>query len=630
MKFGEIRGRLVGSAGRRRRSLGGSRSLWAAAVCVAVALVVVPAASATMLWSVQPDDDGDPANITATAVDGSTFPAPTEINVPIYMSLGTDIDIAENANEGFKALSFVDRGLDPIADYPAEAESFYLGLDRRCNQEEPWPEYTMVQPSTGLPFSTCWEYQFADDTDGLGHDGGGAFGFGFADVATDGTTPVVFDHWDVTGAAPMGLVPGQTTVGVSGYCTSGDRGYWNLDDPTNGTDTPDTIYQFVSYQSYINPDTGVGMQVNYKAVYMPADPDTTAPEITFPPWLDCSDFEQGASQSVAGTAATIKFFCTDPGATPGYSQYGGVLAPPVPGPTGTKSCTGEVNGTPVHDGDPIDTSVPGDYTLTVTAIDNAGNTRTKSATWHVLAAPDSTPPTVSPVVTGTVGNGGWYTSDVTVAWNVADPESQVTSPPCAGGSVTSDTTGVTFSCTATSAGGTTGPVSVTIKRDATAPTVSFGSHPSSYTVDQTVAISCNATDTTSQVAQQCANVNAPAYTFAVGPNTITGTATDNAGNTGSAKTSFTVNDSPAGVCNLTTHFIHLSNNYIQLTAKQKAVVDALLSVACNNVNTITAKLTAKQKAAAVAAYIAGVNQLKNGGWLTTGQASILTGLAQQL
>ncbi|HZN90925.1 MAG TPA: hypothetical protein VFB44_18250, partial [Thermoleophilaceae bacterium] len=68
---------------------------------------------------------------------------------------------------------------------------------------------------------------------------------------------------------------------------------------------------------------------------------------------------------------------------------------------------------------------------------------------------DTTPPVVTPSVLGTLGDNGWYTSNVNVSFNVTDPESTVSSQSagCSGGTVSSDTTGVTFTCTATSAGG---------------------------------------------------------------------------------------------------------------------------------------------------------------------------------
>jgi len=86
---------------------------------------------------------------------------------------------------------------------------------------------------------------------------------------------------------------------------------------------------------------------------------------------------------------------------------------------------------------------------------------------------DSTAPVIMPTVTGTLGNGGWYVSDVTVTWAVSDAESAITaSTGCDATTLTTDTAGVTLTCTATSGGGTASQ-SVTIKRDATAPDIQF-------------------------------------------------------------------------------------------------------------------------------------------------------------
>ena len=110
---------------------------------------------------------------------------------------------------------------------------------------------------------------------------------------------------------------------------------------------------------------------------------------------------------------------------------------------------------------------------------------------------DTTPPAITPTVTG-LQSGGWYTSNVTVSWAVADPESAFTSTGCATQTVTSDTTGTTFTCSATSEGGTS-TQSVTIKRDTTGPSIA------SVTADasilwpannkmRAITLSANATD----------------------------------------------------------------------------------------------------------------------------------------
>ena len=63
--------------------------------------------------------------------------------------------------------------------------------------------------------------------------------------------------------------------------------------------------------------------------------------------------------------------------------------------------------------------------------------------------------------------------------------------------------------------------SLTIKIDATAPTVVYSGHPASYTADQTVSIACTASDAPSPpqsgiASTTCANITGPAYDFALG------------------------------------------------------------------------------------------------------------------
>jgi sugar lactone lactonase YvrE len=88
---------------------------------------------------------------------------------------------------------------------------------------------------------------------------------------------------------------------------------------------------------------------------------------------------------------------------------------------------------------------------------------------------DLSAPTIQSVVTGAVGNNGWYTSDVQVSWTIGESTAHIiTSDGCATTVVSSDTAGATFTCTVTSGGGTA-VSSVTVKRDATAPVLTWGS-----------------------------------------------------------------------------------------------------------------------------------------------------------
>ena len=147
--------------------------------------------------------------------------------------------------------------------------------------------------------------------------------------------------------------------------------------------------------------------------------------------------------------------------------------------------------------------------------------------------PDSTPPLITPNVTGTLGNNGWYTSDVTVSWTVTDPDSAISSSSgCGSTTIASDTSGTTLTCSATSAGGS-GSQSVTIKRDATAPTISGSGSPapnanSWNNTDVTVSFTCS--DLTSGIAS-CPS--AQILTSEAAGQSASGTATDNAGNTSS-------------------------------------------------------------------------------------------------
>lgn len=143
---------------------------------------------------------------------------------------------------------------------------------------------------------------------------------------------------------------------------------------------------------------------------------------------------------------------------------------------------------------------------------------------------DASPPEITPVVSGAEGAAGWYTADVTVSWEVKDPQSQIMDQQgCANVSLTADTTGTTFTCTATSDGGTTSE-SVTVKRDATAPAITASRTPEPNSAGWnntgvTVAFACK--DATSGVAGCSKNST---FTTEGAGHSVTGKADDEAGN----------------------------------------------------------------------------------------------------
>ena len=171
-------------------------------------------------------------------------------------------------------------------------------------------------------------------------------------------------------------------------------------------------------------------------------------------------------------------------------------------------------------------------------------------------ASDKTPPAITARVTGTLGSNAWYTSDVTVDWTVTDAESEISaSSGCADLSVTGDQQAVTYTCGATSGGGESSE-SVTVKRDATDPVVAFTGNVGGYTVDQTVNISCAASDATSGLSfSACSDLTGDAYTFGLGTTSFEAYATDNAGNDAVATESFTVSVTPASLCNLVRRWV---------------------------------------------------------------------------
>ena len=157
---------------------------------------------------------------------------------------------------------------------------------------------------------------------------------------------------------------------------------------------------------------------------------------------------------------------------------------------------------------------------------------------------DSTPPVVTPSITGTLGDNGWYVEDVDVSWTQDDPDSAITAIlDCNPGSVTTDTASAVFNCSATSTGGTTNE-SLTIQRDATVPdvTVTAPAEGALFNAGQVVNASYLCTDVTSGVAS-CAGPAASGAaidTSSAGPQTFTVTGTDSAGNTTQVAVNYTV------------------------------------------------------------------------------------------
>ncbi|MET4592359.1 PxKF domain-containing protein [Arthrobacter sp. 754] len=105
---------------------------------------------------------------------------------------------------------------------------------------------------------------------------------------------------------------------------------------------------------------------------------------------------------------------------------------------------------------------------------DAGGLYVKSSVTYSIT--DATAPeinyTLSPIAPD--GDNGWYQSAVALAWTVTDGDSPSTIhlDGCVDQLITADQTSTDYTCSATSSGGSDGPVKVSIKKDGTAPTVS--------------------------------------------------------------------------------------------------------------------------------------------------------------
>jgi hypothetical protein len=117
----------------------------------------------------------------------------------------------------------------------------------------------------------------------------------------------------------------------------------------------------------------------------------------------------------------------------------------------------------------------GTQTATCEYTDDGGLKASASATYSII---DPTEPAISYTLDPATPDGAedWYRSDVTLTWTVTEDESpsSLTKTGCVDQEISADQGETTYRCSATSAGGGAVEQSVTIKRDATAPIVTYG------------------------------------------------------------------------------------------------------------------------------------------------------------
>lgn len=195
----------------------------------------------------------------------------------------------------------------------------------------------------------------------------------------------------------------------------------------------------------------------------------------------------------------------------------------------------------------------GTTTVTCTATDAAGNPAA-STSFSVIIT--NTAPTISVPADITAEATSAAGAAVIFAASGNDAEDGVLAASCSTASGATFSFGTTpVTCTVTDAVGVSASASFNVTvSDTTAPQVAYTGNAGSYGIGQTVNITCSATDAVGVVSSTCANISGPAYTFALGTNTFSATATDAAGNTGSGSASFTVTASLTDLQGLVTAF----------------------------------------------------------------------------
>jgi hypothetical protein len=198
------------------------------------------------------------------------------------------------------------------------------------------------------------------------------------------------------------------------------------------------------------------------------------------------------------------------------------------------------------------------------------------------ACRDASAPVVTPRFSGgRKGTSGWFVSGpVAVTFDVSDPQSDTERAGCAGGVVSTSTKGTTFTCSATSPGGTT-TVPVTVRLDVQDPELVFTGNARTYGLLSRVAITCSATDAISGIASvRCRRADRPTWRFRPGRNLFTGMATDRAGNTTKASTPFEVIVTSRDLCRLTRRFVVGSKAYSAASGDTKKETRAVVEKFC--------------------------------------------------
>lgn len=186
--------------------------------------------------------------------------------------------------------------------------------------------------------------------------------------------------------------------------------------------------------------------------------------------------------------------------------------------------------------------------VTVTATDTSDRTATTS---FRMTVNDPSPPSESYTLSVRPAASGWFnslTGSPTISWTVMDPQSAVSSTNgCSPTTVTAQTAGISFTCTATSGGGTSSATTEQIKQDSVAPALTV---PASMVLEaagpngSTGSYAVSTTDELSGIGPvDCTQPSGA--TFPIGVTSVSCSTKDAAGNSADGAFSITVQDTIA-------------------------------------------------------------------------------------
>lgn len=209
----------------------------------------------------------------------------------------------------------------------------------------------------------------------------------------------------------------------------------------------------------------------------------------------------------------------------------------------------------------------GTFDVSATCSDLVGNSTPASVTVNV----DETNPVDAPDIPS-----GWSNTDATVDWNWTDAGgSGIDAANCAQSSTSSGEGTITLNSSCSDVAGNSSVDSASVKVDKTDPVVSYTGG-GTYTVDQNVTVTCSSSDALSGVASDtCANVSGAAWSLGLGRHDLSATAKDNAGNIGSASTSYTVKADTDSVCALVKRWAKNAGQANSLCVKLNAAAAAV-------------------------------------------------------